>query len=237
MKYPKKKKPAVALPAHRFAFIAHELKGTLAAAMQNLYALKDGYFGAVSDEQKKIIATSLTYLGYFDSMMKNLFMFERIGEKMFVPVLRPTTLDTVILPAAASIRTIAEQRRLTIGTDIAPGIIVPADSGMLAAAIMNILGNAASYASAGGCITVRAVAQASRVTIDIYNDGTPIAARDVKKLFRKFSRLDRDADHIAGTGLGLFIARAIIKKHRGSIACVPRSTGNSFVITLPLSRT
>lgn len=232
---PKKKRrtPVTTLSASRgsFAFIAHELKGTLAAAAQNLYALKDGYFGPVSDEQKKVIAASISYVTYYDSLMKNLFLHERFGEKMFAPEKRRVPLSGIITLAADACRKNAADRGMCIETAVGDDIIVDADAPMLTAAFINLIGNAVVHGTDGSIIRVTARNESAAV-IDVYNEGTPIAAAGVRKLFKKFSRL-ANGTNTRGIGLGLYIVRTIIRRHRGSVVCVPRKAGNSFIVTLP----
>jgi len=71
------------------------------------------------------------------------------------------------------------------------------------------------------------------VEIEVYNDGRPISAIDIDKLFKKFSRLDYEGEEKAkGTGIGLFITKEIIIHHGGKIRVEPKEKGNSFIFQL-----
>jgi sigma-B regulation protein RsbU (phosphoserine phosphatase) len=81
-------------------------------------------------------------------------------------------------------------------------------------------------------------AQNGEATIAVRNEGVPIPASLIPRLFDPFRRGTPDADapsHGAGLGLGLFIAQQIIRAHNGTIAVSPSAeTGTIVSIRLPL---
>ncbi|MBW2503800.1 MAG: ATP-binding protein, partial [Deltaproteobacteria bacterium] len=68
--------------------------------------------------------------------------------------------------------------------------------------------------------------------------GRGIEIKHQKKIFNMFYRVRRKDENIRGSGLGLFIVRATIKRHRGriSVESAGQNQGTSFHIYLPLSK-
>ena len=100
----------------------------------------------------------------------------------------------------------------------------------------NLVSNAIKFTPAGGEVKV-SVAQADGVVrLEVTDTGIGIAADDQGRLFERFFRTSTVAEQqFPGTGLGLYIARAIVEAHGGSIAV--RSgpgKGASFSVALPV---
>jgi signal transduction histidine kinase len=113
---------------------------------------------------------------------------------------------------------------------------VPED---LRTAVLNLLDNAVKYSPNG--VNVRcslAIAGYSNVALTVTDTGVGIAPNQLKRIFKRFYRVPgRNAARIRGTGLGLFLVRAIARQHGGSIhASSPGpNLGATITLTLPLA--
>jgi two-component system sensor histidine kinase SenX3 len=113
---------------------------------------------------------------------------------------------------------------------------VPED---LRTAVLNLLDNAVKYSPNG--VNVRcslAIAGYSNVALTVTDTGVGIAPNQLKRIFKRFYRVPgRTAARIRGTGLGLFLVRAIARQHGGSIhASSPGpNLGATITLTLPLA--
>jgi signal transduction histidine kinase len=119
----------------------------------------------------------------------------------------------------------------------APGVVV-ADRERLAVALDALIENAVNATVEGGRISLSASAAGETLVLEVSDDGYGIAARDLPRVFERFSRRERDrARGSGGTGLGLAIVRAIVEAHGGSVdvASTPGS-GTTFRIRLPRYR-
>ena len=112
---------------------------------------------------------------------------------------------------------------------------VPGDAVLLEQLLINLLENAAKYASGG--VEISATATRSEVALEVNDRGPGIPAGEEQRIFEKFQRSGRDG-HQEGVGLGLTICRAIAMAHGGGISALNREGGGaSFRVTLPLDRT
>jgi two-component system sensor histidine kinase SenX3 len=120
------------------------------------------------------------------------------------------------------------------------------DSGMrvrgsaedLRTAVFNVLDNAVKYS--GETVDVRVLLEApddERVVLRVQDHGVGIPADDVKRIFKRFYRVThRSLMHVKGTGLGLFIVKAIAKKHGGKVFAESDGEGLGTTIVLELPR-
>ncbi|MDQ5978435.1 MAG: two-component system, OmpR family, phosphate regulon sensor histidine kinase PhoR [Verrucomicrobiota bacterium] len=102
--------------------------------------------------------------------------------------------------------------------------------------VLNLLDNAAKYASSGGEVTVEAAPRpGGGTTVRVLDRGPGVPAAHRERVFEKFHRVD-DAltAEQAGTGLGLSIARQLARGLGGGLRCEPREGGGAaFILELP----
>ncbi|HEY0254597.1 MAG TPA: PAS domain-containing protein [Kofleriaceae bacterium] len=112
------------------------------------------------------------------------------------------------------------------------------DEGRLTQVVANLVGNAFQHAPPEAVIRVTSAIENDRATIAIFNEGSPIAADDLPRMFDPFAR-GKNAKTKQGksVGLGLYIARQITLAHGGEIAVTSDASGTTFTVTLPLELT
>jgi two-component system, OmpR family, sensor histidine kinase SenX3 len=112
------------------------------------------------------------------------------------------------------------------------------DSEELRAAVSNVLDNAVKYSGDHVDISVRLdTPDEKRVTLSVRDQGVGIPAGELKRIFKRFYRVsDRSLSHVKGTGLGLFIVRAIARKHGGRVFAQSDGEGRGTTVVLELPR-
>ncbi len=107
---------------------------------------------------------------------------------------------------------------IQIEADSGEPVWVAAHSGLLAQAVDNLLDNACKYSQPGSPIILRAGRQADKIALAVEDRGCGIAAKELPHVFDPFFRCsDTTRRGIAGTGLGLPVARRIIAAMNGSL--------------------
>lgn len=111
-----------------------------------------------------------------------------------------------------------------------------ADRDRLAEVLDNLLSNAVKYSPAGGTVSLRVSAEGEAALLRVRDQGLGIAAADMDRLFRPFSRVrTRQTADIEGTGLGLYICERIVRAHGGRLWAESRpGAGSTFSFSLPL---
>jgi two-component system NtrC family sensor kinase len=215
-------------------FVAHELKGILASAVMNAYAVRDGYLGMINFKQRKALDSVTRNLDYLDATVKKFLNLGRIERGELAVNKAPLNLKKDVFDASInSFSPISTKKRLKIANEISPEMTVAADSDLMQIVANNLVGNAIKYAPEAGLVRVTAKQTNGKVEIDVYNDSTPITEEQKARLFQKFSRLDSpETKKVKGTGLGLYITKQIIERHGGDIYVEPRVHGNSFIFQI-----
>jgi two-component system phosphate regulon sensor histidine kinase PhoR len=113
-----------------------------------------------------------------------------------------------------------------------------AEAASISDALLNLLTNASKYGGHPAVIELRVTSTARHVRLAVQDNGLGIPAREHKRIFQKFYRVDdrlsRDKE---GSGLGLAIAKHVVKAHGGHIQLTSApGTGSIFTIVLPIPK-
>lgn len=108
----------------------------------------------------------------------------------------------------------------------------------LRTAVFNVLDNAVKYSGDRVDVSVKLeMPDGQRVLLRVRDRGVGIPASELKRIFKRFYRVpSRYLSQIKGTGLGLFIVRAIARKHGGKVSAYSEGEGKGATITLELPR-
>jgi signal transduction histidine kinase len=140
--------------------------------------------------------------------------------------------------ARASHHLAPESLRYEQSVNHGPAAGVLGDSEELRAAVSNLLDNAVKYSGERVEILVRLdTPDEKRVTVSVRDRGVGIKAEELKRIFKRFYRVsNRSLSHVKGTGLGLFIVRAIARKHGGRVFAESEGEGRGTTMVLELPR-
>src|SRR5262249_755342 len=113
--------------------------------------------------------------------------------------------------------------------------LVDGDAHLLTRAVENLLDNAFRHTPNGGRIVVTCAAESAGVRFSVADTGPGIAAHDLPHLFKPLFRGQTSRNRrTGGTGLGLTIARRILRAHGGDLVAGNGTGGGAmFVGTLP----
>jgi len=111
-----------------------------------------------------------------------------------------------------------------------PATLPPAhiDADSLKQVAMALVMNASSAMPAGGTLTVRAARRGRALVLDVADTGPVVDEAGRKRLFDPFATVDAQR----GAGLGLAIARSLLRSRGGDLLYRPRKGGNAFRVTL-----
>ena len=114
-------------------------------------------------------------------------------------------------------------------------LIVAFDRSRLRHVLDNVVDNALKYSA--GPVTVRVAPGESSVRLDVIDRGIGIPAEDLTRIFTRFGRAGNvRARGVAGSGVGLYIAKKIVEVHGGQLSVrSSESEGSTFSISLPLA--
>jgi two-component system, OmpR family, sensor histidine kinase SenX3 len=118
------------------------------------------------------------------------------------------------------------------------GLRVRGSAEDLRTAVFNVLDNAVKYSGDNIDVRVRLeTPDEKRIVLRVRDQGVGIPADDMKRIFKRFYRVThRSLAHVKGTGLGLFIVKAVAKKHGGKVFAESDGEGQGTTIILELPR-
>ena len=189
---------------------SHELRTPLTAIRGQLEVLASSDPGPA--EVRRVEGVVLVEMGRIERLVDDLLVLARLDEGA------PLAADRIRL--APYLRSLAEDEALgavAIG-ELAAGTL-NADPDRLTQVIRNLIHNARRHAGPEGRVAISAVAQGSRLTIRVDDDGPGITPAERQRVFDRFHRSGDTARErqTGGSGLGLAIARSIVELHDGRI--------------------
>jgi signal transduction histidine kinase len=147
---------------------------------------------------------------------------------------QPVRLPRMVQAVVDDVRHRAERHRFVIDfpTDFP---LVEADPRRIRQVLRNILDNALKYSPRGGLVVVRGEIRLTDVVVSVADQGVGISPEDLIPLFEKYFRVKSATGyHVAGTGLGLPVARALVEAHGGHIWAESKlGQGTTLYFSLP----
>lgn len=222
--------------------VSHELRTPLTSVKSYLEALDDG---ALHEEiAPNFIKVSLDETNRMMRMISDLLALSRIDNKS-------TQLDVEMTNFTAFMTYILNRFDQIKSQETNPGkfyeiirdypvnsIWVEIDTDKMTQVVDNILNNAIKYSPDGGQITVSMKTTDSQLIVSISDQGLGIPKKDLPLIFDRFYRVDKARSRAqGGSGLGLSIAKEIVKQHNGFIwAKSEYGKGSTFTIVLPYDK-
>lgn len=169
--------------------------------------------------------------------IKNLSEINKLEEGKYIYEFKETNLSDLVKEIAEKAKDVAESYGVSISVssiDKASSVIDPQK---ITAVISTLIDNAIKYNSTGGSVDVSLINKNNFAEIVVSDTGIGIQKNELDKIFQKFYRTKEGAKTVPlGSGLGLYIAKKIIEKHKGNIwaESIP-GRGSSFHLTLPIN--
>jgi heavy metal sensor kinase len=153
--------------------------------------------------------------------------------------LKLTDIDLVemVADAVELFQPLAEDKQITLATDLPECCPLQGDRHRLQRVIANLLDNALKYTPGGGRVHIKLRDEGERLELAVEDTGIGIPADETARIFERFYRCDRSRSE-RGNGLGLSLALAFMRAHGGDIRV--NSTpgqGSAFTAVFPRSPT
>ncbi|WP_158829167.1 sensor histidine kinase [Mucilaginibacter lacusdianchii] len=114
-------------------------------------------------------------------------------------------------------------------------IMLKADRDKMESVISNLLSNAIKYSPKGSLVDVECHAGEHDVKVSIRDQGVGIRIEDQERIFKRYFRVESNAAHVSGFGIGLYLSAEIIYRHQGKIGVDSEiGKGSTFYFSLPI---
>jgi signal transduction histidine kinase len=217
------------------AFAAHELRGPITVIRGYLDVVQDELKDVLQPEHKELFHRLVVSANRLSGYVNNILNTSRYDRRHLKMHLSQTNIKDVydVVSDDMQLRAGSQARMLTVSIpDGLPDIA--ADTASLSEVFANLIDNAIKYSSEGGAINVTGVSKGDTVEIAIEDHGIGMPGNVVSNLFQKFYRSHRSRETVAGTGIGLYISKAIVESHGGTISVrSEEGHGSTFTVSLP----
>ncbi|MBI2099998.1 MAG: HAMP domain-containing histidine kinase [Candidatus Vogelbacteria bacterium] len=214
----------------------HQLRAPLTAIKGYASMILEGSFGAINGKAKEAVDIVFQSSQKLVSVIEDFLNITRIELGKMKYELTDFDLKQLVESALKENAPSIARKGLTFkfNTDGHSDYKINADYGKLAQVVNNLIDNALKYTEAGS-LTVTLSKVGGKTRLAIADTGVGIPPETMEKLFQKFTRAaDASKSNLAGTGLGLYVAKQIIEAHHGRLWAESDGVGqgSTFIVEL-----
>jgi signal transduction histidine kinase len=216
--------------------VSHDLKSPLGVLQSLAELLLDGDAGRLNDEQANVVRQMHVSAHHALTLAHNLLGATRIEAGNLVLHRQPERLDLVLDKVLSIARSASDLKNITLcfatESDV-PAVSV--DRLQIERAINNLIDNAIKHTPDGGTVDIAIERRGDTVAVVVRDDGPGIPAHQLPYLFEKYRSRPRNS-RVDGSGLGLFIVKAIVEAHGGRVQLESvLGRGTTATLLLPLT--
>lgn len=219
-----------------FSAVSHELRTPLSIIKQLLMLIYDETAGPVNDQQREILVKMRHNTERLQEMIDKLLEVSRLENKKFQLRYSLVNFNELLDESKSYFEELAAKKNISLKYRLTKKeIYIFIDPERIHQVISNLIHNAVKFTEPGGHIRVEAAVLSEKIHVGVMDTGIGIADKDLSKIFDKFMQVSHRKDiEKKGVGLGLSIARELVKRHGGEIWAESRlGVGSQFHFTLP----
>ena len=220
---------------------AHELKSPLTSVHGAAQLLKKLYKDKMKNDSEFIELLRIINNGCerLQNLSINLLDFSRLESNIDSLNIEPHDFIKIIKNCVSAMKYLLDKKNQIIEMRLPKKLILNIDRVKIDRVITNLLSNAIKFTPLEGKISINLDINDDICVFSIDDSGIGIEKNDIKKLFKKFSRIELEkCKNIEreGTGLGLYLSKKIIDSHGGKIWVYSKGKdqGSTFSFSLPL---
>ena len=221
------------------ALAAHELRGPITVIRGYLDVLSDELEETLQGDQNELLDRLSVSASRLSGYVNNILNVSRYDRRHLKLHLREDRLQDVYATIADDLQLRARTQNRFLAVNFPSDLpTIAADRNSLSEVIANLADNAIKYSHEGGQAVVTAKVEGDFVECMVEDKGMGIPGSLIGNLFTKFYRSHRSRSTVSGTGLGLYICKAIVESHGGQIGVRSREgEGSTFYFTIPIYST
>jgi len=214
---------------------SHELRGPLTILTGYTAMMEDGSLGELSPQVKQILPIFLAKTRQMSLLVNQMLEAARLEDARLHLNIGRVDLSLVVRGAVAIVGGLTQAGQAVLMRSPQRPVWVLADEARLESVAASLLDNAIKYSPGGGDIEITVRQDGREASVEVSDRGLGIAPEDMPQLFTRFGRIiTPDNSHIPGTGLGLYVAREVMRLHGGDIDVEARESGGTkFTLRLP----
>jgi signal transduction histidine kinase len=214
---------------------AHELRGPITVLRGLLDIFKDEVGPNLDKDHQELMQRMRVSSRQLASYIDNILGVSKVDRDAFEVHQEAADWPELLRSSCEELQERAEARNRSLKLEMPAKLPkVAVDPAAIQHVITNLVDNAIKYSKDGGQISITVKQKENAVETTVQDFGIGIPANVVDNLFVKFYRSHRSKQAVSGSGLGLYLCKAIVEAHGGNVWV--RSTeglGSTFGFSLP----
>lgn len=213
---------------------SHELKTPLTVMLANMDILLINQDDTIRN-QIKWIQNSKEEAIIMKQLLNNMLFLAKSDTSKILSIHSNINLSDLIINVSLSFESLAFEKKISIDTsNIQTNIFVLGDENQLKQLLSILIDNAIKYSETFQNINIELISYHAKAELKINNYGVSLSKSELEHVFDRFYRCDKSRSE-EGYGLGLSIAKTIVKDHKGKIYAKSYNNKTTFGVILPLA--
>lgn len=227
---------------HDLTFVSlavHELRTPLTIMRGYIEVFEDEISQKLNSEQNDFMFNMAASAQQLASFVSNILNVARVEENALMLRLTEQNWQEVLLSACKDMDLRAKVHNKVLVYDIADNLpTVAVDKVSIYEVMNNLLDNAIKYTHTDENIVIKTYEKDGMIETTVTDKGVGISPSLIGHIFDKFYRAHQSKNSVGGTGLGLYLSRAIVSAHGGKIWVESKEgEGSTFGFSLPIYAT
>ena len=217
------------------SFAAHELRGPITVIRGYLDVLDIEIGETLDQEQRELIKRLVVSANRLSGYINNILNASKYDRRHLKIRLVEDSLYSIYETINDDMQLRAQSQNRLLSVAIPDNLpTIAADRSSLSEVIANLIDNGLKYSNEGGSVSVTASLDGNMVKVNVEDHGIGMPSNVVSNLFHKFYRSHRSRETVSGTGIGLYICKAIVESHGGTIGVKSQEgVGSVFTFSVP----
>jgi len=217
--------------------VSHQLRSPLTSLKWATEALMSGRLGPIEEKQTEYFRILKENSARMEELISDLLIVSKIETATLSIKKEKISLEDLIKKTISRLEPFAKASNVTIKFESEINLPeISTDSSQIKIVVENILDNAIRYIKDKGKVGIKLEKKGKNLYCEIKDNGVGISKEDRKYIFQKFFRSQNILKYqTCGSGLGLYISKAIVEKAGGKIGFKSEENkGSTFWFTLPI---
>ena len=216
-----------------FTNVSHDLRTPLTLIAEPVEQLAEAH--NLTGKQKTLLNIATKNIRILKRLINQILDFQKYEHGKLNLHRRELALAPLIKEWAEAFQSLARQRgiRLTVDLQIDDTYSIALDPEKMERIFFNLMSNAFKYSPQNGKILLRCASDTQTLTLTVENTGQGISKADLTHIFDRFYQVDRI--HPQGSGIGLYLVKAFVELHGGTIQAESEEGAYArFIVNLPI---
>lgn len=218
------------------ATISHEFKTPLTSILMATSMLIEGGVGSLNCEQEEMLETIIEDGEKLTTLVDDLLVLTKIETGNAAYNFSVSSINAIAISCIKNFTSQATKKEISIIDELSDNLpSVFADFEKISWVVNNLISNALKYTNAGDTIYIRTSRDKEFVKVIVEDTGAGIPSIFIDRIFEKFVQVKSRDIEARGTGLGLYVAKEIVDKHKGKIWVESSlDEGSKFTFVIPI---